>query len=87
MMATRWEPETRRLLEQPLLRHYHGRLLALGVQGYSWDDCWNDYRLSVILVSIFIPVWRWAIFKWAPDMSALTSSMTAFADLACSDLL
>lgn len=87
MIATEWEPETRRHLEQTLLRRYHRRLLALGVRDYGWDDCWNDYRLSVIQVSIFIPVWRWAIFKWTPDMSALNSSMTAFEDLKCSDLL
>jgi hypothetical protein len=87
MMATEWEAQTRRLLEQRLLRRYHAHLLAQGVQGYAWDDCWNDYRLSVILVSIFIPVWRWAVFKWAPDLPTLESSMTAYADLQCSDLV
>jgi thiamine kinase-like enzyme len=87
MIATEWEPETRRLLEKTLLQHYHRGLLAYGVKDYPWDDCWNDYRLSVILVSIFIPVWRWAVFKWAPDMSTVDSSMMAFEDLKCSDLL
>jgi hypothetical protein len=87
MIATEWEPETRRLLERPLLLQYYQGLLAHGVRGYGWDDCWNDYRLSVILVSIFIPIWRWAIFKWAPDFSALERSMLAFADLGCRELL
>lgn len=87
MMATEWEPETRRRLEQGLLRRTYGRLLAHGVRDYQWDDCWNDYRLSVILVSIFIPVWRWAVFKWAPELSTLDRSMTAFKDLECADLL
>jgi hypothetical protein len=41
----------------------------------------------VILVSIFIPVWRWAIFKWGIDTSALEASMTAFEDLRCAELL
>ncbi|MCJ7552088.1 MAG: DUF1679 domain-containing protein [Anaerolineae bacterium] len=87
MMATECEPEPRRHLEQTLLRRYHRRLLTQGVRDYRWDDCWDNYGFSVILVSIFIPVWRWAIFKWAPDMSALNSSMTAFEDLKCSELL
>lgn len=87
MMATSWEPAIRRALELPLLRRYHDRLLARGVRGYTGDDCWDDYRLSVILVSIFIPVWQWSIFKWAPSLTGLAASMTAFEDLACADLL
>lgn len=87
MMATDWPAETRRALEQPLLRRYHERLLAGGVRDYSWDACWDDYRLSVILVSIFIPVWRWAVFHWAPELSTVRQAMTAFEELRCAELL
>ncbi|HSN77823.1 MAG TPA: phosphotransferase [Anaerolineae bacterium] len=87
MMAAEWEPEARRRLEHGLLRHYYDGLLAHGVQGYPWKQCWDDYRLSVILMSIFIPVWRWAVFQWAPDLAAVARSMTAFDDLGCSELL
>ncbi len=87
MMAAEWEPETRRRLEHGLLRRYYDGLLAHGVQGYSWNQCWDDYRLSVILMSIFIPVWRWAVFQWPPDLAAVARSMTAFDDLRCSELL
>lgn len=87
MMAAEWEIETRRSLEQALLHRYHDRLLEHGVQGYSWKECWNDYRLSVVLVSIFIPVWRWALFHWELDWIAVERSMTAFEDLDCFDLL
>jgi thiamine kinase-like enzyme len=87
MIATEWEPETRRRLEQALLRRYHRLLVEHGVCDYRWDDCWNDYRLSVILVSIFIPVWRWSVFKWDVDISTLERSMTAFEQLGCSGLL
>ena len=40
MMATEWEPETRRRLEQGLLRRTYGRLLAHGVRDYqsTWDS-------------------------------------------------
>jgi aminoglycoside phosphotransferase (APT) family kinase protein len=87
MMAAEWEPEIRRQLEHGLVRRYYDGLLAHGVQGYGWQQCWDDYRLSVILVSIFIPVWRWAVFRWAPDLAAVHRSMTAFDDLRCYDLL
>jgi aminoglycoside phosphotransferase (APT) family kinase protein len=36
--------EDRRRHEMELLREYHGRLVAGGVSGYSWDDCVTDYR-------------------------------------------
>jgi Phosphotransferase enzyme family len=37
-------PDDRRRHEDALVRRYHERLLAAGVQGYGWDDCWTDYR-------------------------------------------
>lgn len=87
MIATEWEPETRRALEKPLLGHYHTTLLQQGVSNYGWDDCWNDYRLCVILMSLFIPVWRWSIFKWEADIDTVATSMAAFDELGCSELL
>lgn len=37
-------PEVRREAEQELVRSYHDGLLAAGVTGYEWDECWLDYR-------------------------------------------
>lgn len=87
MMAAEWEPEIRRRLEGRLLRRYHDGLLAHGVHGYTWGQCLDDYRLSVIQMSLFIPVWRWAVFRWAPDLGAVHRSLTAFEELGCADLL
>jgi hypothetical protein len=42
------EPEDRWHAERELLPEYHSRLLRLGVQGYSYEECWRDYRLAVI---------------------------------------
>jgi aminoglycoside/choline kinase family phosphotransferase len=36
--------DERRRHERELLRLYHDALVARGVAGYSWDDCWTDYR-------------------------------------------
>jgi len=54
MMAAHWYPGRRARLETALLRRYHARLLSLGVHGYSWDDCWEDYRASVVRVLFFL---------------------------------
>lgn len=37
-------PDDRRKHEQDLIREYHRALLAGGVEGYDWDQCWTDYR-------------------------------------------
>lgn len=36
--------DERRRHERALLRRYHEALVARGVAGYGWDDCWLDYR-------------------------------------------
>jgi hypothetical protein len=37
-------PELRRPVERELVRDYHARLIAAGVSGYGFEQCWNDYR-------------------------------------------
>ncbi len=40
-----WEPDVRRRLEEPILRHYHQQLRRHGVENYAWEQLWADYRL------------------------------------------
>ncbi len=87
MMAAKWEPDLRRRRERPLLRLYHDTLLKQGVRGYAWDRCWDDYRLSVMLVSLFIPVWQWSFFGWEADLRAVERAMRAVEELGCAELL
>ncbi len=50
------DPAERRLHEDALVRRYHTALLARGVTGYGWDQCWRDYRrftLHGILMGVF----------------------------------
>ncbi len=42
------QPEERRLAEAELLPRYWRALQENGVRGYSFDDCWLDYRLAVV---------------------------------------
>ena len=41
-------PENRRAKETALLKMYHSILAENGVQGYSFDQCWHDYRLFML---------------------------------------
>lgn len=40
--------ENRLKHERHLVREYHRRLLAYGVQGYSAEDCWREYRAHAV---------------------------------------
>jgi len=36
--------EDRRTCESELVRRYHDGLVAAGVSGYEWEQCWTDHR-------------------------------------------
>jgi thiamine kinase-like enzyme len=86
-----WFPAQRARMELELVRRYHERLVGYGVVGYSWDDCWQDYRHSVIRL-LFRPVWwqharpddnHWAEIWWP----RLERVICAYIDLNCEELL
>src|SRR3990170_8539719 len=43
-------PAQRKAKERDLLRMYHDMLFERGVRGYDFDQCWEDYRLSVLFL-------------------------------------
>jgi hypothetical protein len=43
------EPEDRRTQEHELVQLYHKSLVNHGVSDYAFDQCWDDYRLSMLL--------------------------------------
>jgi hypothetical protein len=45
----------RQQAEKTLLRRYHDTLLKMGVQGFTYDDCWQAYRLAV-LCGLFVAI-------------------------------
>ncbi|MGE3073175.1 MAG: phosphotransferase [Dehalococcoidia bacterium] len=47
-MSQSVEPSVRAAIEKDLVRQYHVTLQANGVTGYSFENCWDDYRLSVM---------------------------------------
>jgi hypothetical protein len=44
LLGASLDPADRRACERDLVREYHKALSARGVTGYSWDQCWTDYR-------------------------------------------
>jgi len=58
-----------------LMRKYHDTLLLNGIRGYSWNNCWNDYRKQVASM-LLIPMFQYTFFNlkyddWINDISSL----------------
>jgi aminoglycoside phosphotransferase (APT) family kinase protein len=85
-MALHWYPSRRRELEQPLLRYYHDCLLKRGVENYSFDELWLDYRRCVVR-NLTIP-----ILFWSRGMNPegwwhrLECALAAYRDFECDEL-
>ncbi|MFQ5473946.1 MAG: phosphotransferase [Dehalococcoidia bacterium] len=48
LFASSLDPADRRTAEAELLPAYHQILTDNGVRGYSFDECWRDYRLAIV---------------------------------------
>jgi hypothetical protein len=77
-------PDYRRLIEKKLIKRYHNNLIKLGIRNYSWDECWYDYKLFVLL-NIYQCIWWWmrGINVW----EGLENSISTIEDLNCMELL
>jgi hypothetical protein len=45
--------DERKRVEADLVRAYHDALVEHGVEGYSFEACWEDYRLATLFVSVY----------------------------------
>ena len=50
------EAEERRANEERLVRLYHDGLVAGGVQGYSFEQCWREYRRMALFVFVYVVI-------------------------------
>ena len=55
LLANSMPTGDRRNAERALLRRYHAALVQAGVANFSFDDCWDAYRLAV-LCGLFIAI-------------------------------
>ena len=87
LMACHWPLAQESTLEQELLQHYHRHLASGGVQHYTWDDCWYDYRASIIRCLFFLMI-AWSPAQWAKGVwwGRLQRALAAYDRWRCADL-
>ncbi len=54
-MSQSLTPENRKEADETVLRAYHQALVAGGIdrEGYSFEQCWEDYRLAILFCSVY----------------------------------
>jgi hypothetical protein len=83
------EVEIRRRLEIPILRTYHEQLIKNGIDNYTWEQLFDDYRLCVPMGVYIATEYCWDGVNegltqyWLPK---LQRSLAACDDLDCSEL-
>lgn len=87
-MACHWPlaPDSR--LEWEMVRRYHRTLLARGVANYTWDECWYDYRASIVRCLFFLLV-AWSPAQWEGGMwwERVRRGIGAFRRWDCGEIL
>jgi hypothetical protein len=56
LIGTGYSPEFRRQHEETLVLRYHENLLTSGVENYSFDDCWLDYKHGLLIGLRLLPM-------------------------------
>ncbi len=82
-----WDVEMRRRCEIPMLKRYHESLIQNGVLDYSWQQLYDDYRLSAAMgVYIATEYCRGGVnSRWVSVwLLMLQRALTACDDLECS---
>jgi len=84
-----WEVETRRRYEMPILERYLEHLIKNGVQNYTWEQLYKDYRLCAVMGTYIATEYcrggineKW-VHVWLP---MLQRALTACDDLDCYSL-
>ena len=85
-------PADRKAHERDIVRDYYGTLMANGVTGYPFEQCWEDYRAAVLFCLVY-PVIAGGSVEMANEramalLHAITErSVAAITDLGCAELL
>jgi hypothetical protein len=89
-MSQSMDPADRRACEMDLLRDYHGKLEQYGVEGYTFDQLLEDYRLSAMYCLVY-PVISGGMLDLANQRGTglvsamLDRSMATVRDLSCDE--
>jgi len=86
-LATSLDVDLRREQERALLEEYVDALRALGVEGYSTDECLRDYRLGVLQAPMITMLGAaYATAERSPSADAMFLAMATRASAALLDL-
>jgi hypothetical protein len=91
-MSQSVNPDDRRAVEMDVLRAYHEKLMEHGVRDYSFDQCFNDYRLTAMFCLVY-PVIAGGTLDLANERgltlarTMLDRSITTILDLNCDEML
>jgi hypothetical protein len=91
-MSQSVDPGVRAANEERLVREYHRALVAGGVKDYSFDDCWEDYKVTVMFCLTY-PVVACGSVDLANERGLdlatkmLQRSLSAIRDLKAADVL
>ena len=84
--------ETRKAIERPVVEQFHQTLVDGGVQDYSLDDLWHDYREAALFSLVYPITVCGALDLSEPRAHALARvfldrSLSAISDLKAGELL
>ena len=85
-------PEDRRASEMEILHSYHEKLLEHGVKDYSFDQCFDDYRISAMFCLVY-PVISGGNLDLANERGVelvtamLDRSVATILDLDCDEMI
>lgn len=86
------DPAERKAIEESALREYYQVLLKAGASNYTWEQCWDDYRLATLFCLAY-PVISGGSIDLANDRGVAlvtamaTRSIAAITHLNCGELL
>jgi hypothetical protein len=92
LLSQSMTPETRKAEEQRLLRSHWERLCAAGVTGYSFEQCWDEYRVALLFCLVY-PMTAFGHYDLTNErtrelaMTMLARSTRAIAETGALDLL
>ena len=88
MMGFHWMMEQRVEQEMGLLQHYHRCLEQYGIEGYSWEECLQDYRISIVRCLVFM------LGAWRPGRNhedvwwkIVDQGVVTYHDLRCNEII
>lgn len=79
LIDCRMPPDMRVELESTLLSRYHARLVESGIENYTLQECYDDYRLCLLANIPHTLVWG--------DLPYLESTIHAIKEWECEELL